>query len=98
MANGIGYDLIVKDDNCESIANEYYKLGNRFEEYVNRYSEILNRVANDGIKSGKVHDNLLKFIEAVNGLKNQGKELTINAEKCANEFLQDMDTADSYLY
>ena len=25
MANGIGYDLIVKDDNCESIANEYYK-------------------------------------------------------------------------
>ena len=52
MANGIGYDLIVKDDNCERIANEYYKLGNRFEEYVNRYSEILNRVANDGIKSG----------------------------------------------
>ena len=98
MANGIGYDLIVKDDNCESIANEYYKLGNRFEEYVNRYSDILNRVANEGVKSGKVHDNLLRCNEAVNGLKNQGKELTINAEICANEFLQDMDTADSYLY
>ena len=98
MANSIGYDLIVHDDNCQALSNEYYKLGERFEEYINRYSDILNRVANDGIRSGQVHDNLLRFIESVNGLKNQGKELAINAEKCANEFLVDMDTADSYLY
>lgn len=98
MANDIGYDLVVYDTDSKAIANEYKKFGDRLEKYINSYSEILKRVANDGVKSGRVHDNLLKFIEAVDDLKNEGKELTEIAKKSAEDFLKDMDTADNYLY
>lgn len=98
MASDIGYDLVVYDNDNKAIANEYSKFGERLEKYIDSYSEILKRVANDGVKSGKVHDNLLKFIEAVDSLKNEGKELSELAKKSAEDFLKDMDTADNYLY
>ena len=98
MASSLCYDLVVHDDNCQELSREYYEFGERFEEYINRYSEILKSVANQGVKEGQVHNNLVKFIEAVDKLKKQGKDLSESAEKCANEFLVDMDTADSYLY
>ena len=98
MANDIGYDLVVYDNDNKAIANEYKKFGDRLEDYINNYSKVLKRVANEGIKSGKVHDNLLRFIDAVDDLKNEGKELTQLAKKSAEDFLKDMDTADNYLY
>lgn len=98
MASGMNYDLVVNDSNFEAVGKEYYKFGQRLEDYIERYSNILNEITSEGIKSGKVHDNLLKFMEAVDSLKRQGKDIADKAEECSNKFLEDMDTADSYLY
>lgn len=98
MSKGLNYDLVINDDDCQELGKKYFETSENLEVYFNLYSEILNRVASEGIKSGKVHENLLRFIEAIEILKNQGKDLGINAEKCAYDFLRDMDSADSYLY
>ena len=98
MADELDYDLVVYDDDCKEIGKDYKKLADEFNTYLNTYSQILDRVINSGIKSGKVHNNLVKFSEAVKGLNGQIDDLANTANECGNDFVSDIDEADSYLY
>lgn len=98
MSDSLDYDIIVNDDACSVAGKEYKDMADKFNTYLNTYSGILQRILSDGIPSGKVHNNLQKFSESVDTLKDQIGDLADTAEKCANNFVSDMDKADSYLY
>lgn len=98
MADDFNYDLVIYDDDCKKIGQDYKDLTDKFNTYLDTYLGILDRVINNGIKSGKVHNNLVKFSESVTGLKGQINDLSDTAKGCAEDFVTDIDEADSYLY
>lgn len=98
MPGDIEYDLIVNDENCEAAGKEYIRRAENFENMILQYESILTKLLSEGIKSGKVHDNLKLYSEIVATLKTEVKELATKAQECNRGFITDMDTADSYLY
>lgn len=92
------YDLVVYDNEFEAMGEEYIKRAERFNEILEIYTASIKRILDEGIKSGQVHDNLNSFYETVEGLKDNVDDISKNAKKCLDGFIQDMDTADSYLY
>lgn len=98
MSTSLDYDIVVNDDACQEAGVEYKEISNSFTNYLNTYSSILQRVLEQGIPSGKVHNNLEKFFESVETLKDQLGDLADTANKCSGNFIEDMDKADSYLY
>lgn len=98
MPGDIEYDLIVNDENCEAIGKEYIRRAENFENMLSQYETILTKLLSDGIKSGRVHENLKLYSEAVATLKEEVNELATKAQSCNTGFITDMDTADSYLY
>ena len=98
MSTTFDYDIVVHDDACGEAGAEYKDISDKFTLYLNTYSSILQRVLEQGIPSGKVHNNLEKFFESVETLKDQLGDLADTANKCSTSFVEDMDKADSYLY
>lgn len=98
MSTTLDYDIVVHDDACGEAGAEFKDISDKFTSYLDTYSSILERILSDGIPSGKVHNNLEKFLESVNGLKNQIGDIADKAQKCSNDFVEDMDKADGYLY
>lgn len=98
MSTTLDYDIVVHDDACGEAGAEFKDISDKFTSYLNTYSSILERILSDEIPSGKVHNNLEKFLESVNGLKDQLGDIADTAQKCSNDFVTDMDKADGYLY
>ena len=98
MSTSLDYDIVVNDDACQEAGVEYKEISDKFTNYLNTYSSILQRVLEQGIPSGKVHNNLEKFFKSVETLKDQLGDLADTANKCSSNFIEDMDKADSYLY
>lgn len=98
MSYGLDYDLVVYDESVKDISREYLKRGEEIENILDRYSRILKKITEDGIKSGKVNDNLKIYLEAVEKLKREASYLAERAEDCINNFISDIDIADNYLY
>ena len=98
MSTSLDYDIVVNDDACQEAGLEYKEISNSFTNYLNTYSSILQRVLEQGILSGKVYNNLEKFFESVETLKDQLGDLADTANKSSSNFIEDMDKADSYLY
>lgn len=98
MSDSLNYDLVVCDDDCKAMGQNYKALADKFNTYLDTYTEILDRVINEGLVSGKVHNNFKKYSEAVTKLKGQINDLADKAQKCTEEFVTEMDEADSYIY
>lgn len=98
MSNGTPYDLIVYDSNVISLGEEYISRAQAFETVLEKYINILQAILDEGIKEGKVHDNLAVFLKMVNELKAEAINIANSAKGSSQEFLTDMDSADSYLY
>ena len=98
MSTSLDYDIVVNDDACQEAGVEYKEISDKFTNYLNTYSSILQRVLEQGTPSGKVHNNLEKFFESVETLKDQLGDLADTANKSSSNFIEDMDKADSYLY
>ena len=94
----MNYDLIVYDNSCINTIKQYKEYGSRIENLLVRYNNILKSVIDSGVKSGKVNDNLKKFSSEAEKLKKETGELSSKAAQCIDDFLKDMDKADSYLY
>ena len=67
MSTTLDYDIVVHDDACGETGAEFKDISDKFTSYLNTYISILERILSDGIPSGKVHNNLEKFLESVNG-------------------------------
>ena len=92
------YDLVIYDGNVEELGEEYVKRSDAFDAALNQYSSILEKIVDEGIKEGKVHDNLYKLLKMVNVLKLESSNIAKLAKQSNTVFLKDIDTADSYLY
>lgn len=98
MGNETAYDLIVHDNNVISLGEEYVSRGEAFEAVLDKYINILQSILDEGIKDGKVHDNLAVFLNNVRALKSEAINIAKSAKESNHKFLTDMDSADSYLY
>lgn len=92
------YDLVVHDDNCRELAQEYVTQAERYEEILEQYTDIIQNILETGIKEGNVHDNLQVYLNVVMTLKQQVTQIAGEGKKHTEDFLRDMDTADSYIY
>ncbi len=98
MAYGIGYDIIVDDDNCNAIGNEYVNRAKKFENALDQYNALLEEILDSAVMNGALSDNLKKFKEATKVLKNEANSIAQAAQGCTRQFLTDMNSADSYLF
>lgn len=98
MAYEIGYDIVVDDDKCRSICNEYQNRADKFEEHLEEYLTILGRISTDAISEGDVSKRLADFKEQAEGLKGEAGSIADEAKKQNGAFMTDFDTADNYLY
>ena len=98
MLDEVKDGYIEIDETTRDSIEEFKDISDKFTSYLDTYSSILERILSDGIPSGKVHNNLEKFLESVNELKNQIGDIADKAQKCSNDFVDDMDKADGYLY
>lgn len=99
------YDLIIEDENCKEVGENYVKEATKFEDILKEYIRIMEEVVESGIPSGQVHENLKVFLDE--GIKkiNTGSDgtgerlfLANKAKTCNDEFIEEIDEADSYLY
>ena len=98
MANSIGYDIIVDDDNCVEWGLEIVRHGLNIETKIEQYTTSLDRIISNGITSGKVFDNLEQFNAAAKELKGIIKETSEIAKGYINEYVKEVDTADEYIF
>jgi hypothetical protein len=98
MAYEIGYDVVVYDDFCDSIGDEYEKCAKKFESALCTYQNNLQDILNHAVMDGALADNLKKFKEEAKTLQNEANGIAAAAKQCSKQFFSDMDTADSYLF
>lgn len=98
MSDVESYDLVVYDEDCEAMGGVYRSRAEVYNGYIDRYTSILRTILDNGVKEGVVHDNLESFLDRVSQLKDQTTELASDASDNLNNFISDMDTADSYVY
>lgn len=98
MAYEIGYDIIVDDDKCASICNEYQSRADKFEEHLEEFIKIIERISTEAISEGDVSKRLDDFKKQVEGLKGEAKNIANDAKTQNGTFLGDFDTADNCLF
>ncbi len=98
MAYEIGYDIVVDDEKCSSICNEYQKRADKFEENLKEYLQILSRIKSEAIMEGSVSEKIDSLQELVEVLKGESINLASEAKKLNSSFLSDFDTADNYIF
>ena len=91
-------DLIVVDDNYESISGAYKEIGDYFEKIISVYTDELQFLCEYGVRSGTLHDNLESFREVANQLKGQIETIVDLASEICGDFITDIDDADKALY
>ena len=70
----------------------------RFDKVINKIKGHTEHVYFHLMGEPFLNPNLEKFLESVNELKNQIGDIADKAQKCSNDFVDDMDKADGYLY
>lgn len=98
MAYDIGYDIVVNDDNCNAIGNDFVNRAKRFENALDQYNALLEEILDTAVMEGALANNLRKFKEAANALKNEANSVAKAGQGCTRQFLTDMNSADSYLF
>lgn len=98
MAYEIGYDIVIDDDKCRSICNEYQKRADKFEENLAKYLQILGRIKSEAIMEGSVSEKIGALQECAEVLKGESVTLANEAKTLNSSFLSDFDTADNYIF
>lgn len=91
-------DIIVTDEDYNSLTNKYKELGEYFETVLESYCNIMGRVVTEGVKEGYTHQNLLAFTQQACSLK---KQLSTNLNELSvysTDYVGAIDEADDFLY
>ena len=95
----IGYDIVIDDDVINDAKDICQSYSEEIEGYVKEYYDIMKQVYEKGVNSGKFHDKIGRFNEAIKALKDDAiKPITDDIKKDVENFLKDFDVADNCLY
>lgn len=98
MTYKIGYDIVVNEEDCEDMGNDYSLMAETFEQKLSDYLSSLDRILAGAVKSGQVADNLMLFQQEVKGLKKEVEEISKTAKEKATGFANAVDEADKELF
>ena len=91
-------ELIVKDEEYESLAGLYRAFFERMEQGITAYCDTLDSVALNGVKAGDAHDKLVMFKDCASALKGTVEPLVeAMANKCGS-YCESIDDIDKYVY
>lgn len=91
-------ELIIMDEEFENYSEELRNLETQLESSLTAIIMQLTKASQEAIPSGNLHDNLVLFIEALNGMSGQMIYITNKVKKEADAFIQEIDEIDGTLY
>lgn len=91
-------DRIVVDEVHTAAGKTLQGMCDLLEEEIGTYIKILNQVTTEAAKAGHTTTRYQEYAEIISGLQGQLSRLGTMLNTTANNFVSDIDTADSYLY
>lgn len=91
-------DLIVKDDEFYDAGKNFNSFHTTLSDAIKQYKTILVNISTSAVASGKTHDALVMFIEYINKLEVIVSDLAGRYETIINNYLEELENADDYLY
>jgi len=91
-------NLTVKDEEHKSLSEMYCQAGNIAEQELSKYLSIMRMVCENAVAEGAMHANLVAFMEEARKLKGFIADITNPASNETNEFVNEIENADEYLY
>ena len=95
----MAYDnMIVVDQEFEKGASQLSAYFTLLENTLVQYKSILTNISTGAISSGKTHDALVAFMVYVDGVTAMLQDLPGRCETIVNNYIKDLEAADTYLY
>lgn len=91
-------NLIIDDDYVYGVGSNCESRGKKLEEILDSYRTILNEIKDEALLEGGVSEALESFIECVTLLNDQLTTLSQKVDDTGMSFIQDINTADNYLF
>lgn len=91
-------DLIVCDEEYAALAKKYKELGEVFDKYYSNFVHTVYRVTKHAITSGETHNNIVCLLSSLKELKCKLSNSTELASKICEQFVYNIDEADSNLF
>lgn len=91
-------NLIIDDDYVTGVGSDSETRGNALEGILDQYLTILNEIKAEAIVEGKIADALAAYIGCVSLLNDQLTEISTSVKTAAQGFIQEVNTADEYLF
>jgi len=91
-------NLTVKDEEHKALSEKYQKAGSIAEKELDQYLFIMRMVCENAVSDGAMHANLVLFMEEARKLKGFITDITNPASNETNEFVDEIEKADEYLY
>ncbi len=94
MAN----ELIVSDDYIEEMSEFFLNQGQNLENMLDQYLTAVSVICSTNITSGRIHDGLEAYRNAGKSLNGELKMLSTVVSQTLNNFINEIDEVDKYLY
>ncbi|WEV74154.1 hypothetical protein OZX74_00885 [Bifidobacterium sp. ESL0798] len=96
-------NLVVVDDYLTNVGNTCTTYSVQLNDLLNKYLKELDNIANDALPSGKLHDAIVAFRDAVSSLyggKGTGKltEMGKSLDHSCRDFIGTVDNDDKFIY
>ena len=91
-------DIIVSDDEYESLKAALGAYGDAFEEQLGEYLGILTVICDSIVTEGLTAQSLQAFSLQARAFMGKTKELTGFMQASCSSFVSDIDAADEYIY
>lgn len=93
-----GIDVKIDDDYVINAGENIKNWTAALQQNMNAYINILNDITTTGISAGDAHEALVAFKQYAEALRDAIDEMGEDINKMCNNFLSDINEADSYLY
>lgn len=90
--------FVVVDEAHTSAASALQKMCDQIDEAITEYINILNAVTSEAAKAGHTTERYEAYAGLISGLKGQFATMGNTLSAASKAFVEDIDTADDYLY
>ena len=91
-------NLIIDDDYVYDVGDNCKRSGNKLEAILDDYLTILREIKDEALVEGEISVSLGLYIECVARLDDQLTTLSDKVKEIGMCFIQDVNTADAYLF
>ena len=91
-------NLIIVDEYVQSLGSRCAQRGEKLEQILADYLQILREIREEALVEGKTASSLGIFIDCVSLLRDQLGILSDNADRDCRSYINDINTADDYLF